>query len=287
MSSIIRQTACRFMHDGDFVCYNGPRLMAEAHTNLFKEERQTRILQILELEDRVEVPVLSRRFKVSEDTIRRDLRDLDARGLIRKTHGGAMRHLTPPMPYENRLLQASEVKAAIGRAAADLVQEGDSLIIDSGTTALSLAQSLKAGKLRVLTNSLDVAKAVADRADVDLIVLGGRWDPLHQLIGPATVEQLSRYRVDKVFLGMAGLDSRHGLTAPSEEEAAVKRAMIQVAQQVIGLADRSKLGKVAFAWVAPASAIDILVTDDQADCGPFVGLGWQVIQAPIAQAASF
>jgi DeoR family fructose operon transcriptional repressor len=260
--------------------------MAKPDTNLFKEERQARILQILEAESRVEVPGLSRRFAVSEDTIRRDLRDLDARGLVRKTHGGAMRHLTPPMPYENRLVEASEVKAAIGRAAAELVEEGDSLIIDSGTTALSLAQSLKARRVRVLTNSLDVAKVLAERASVELIVLGGKWDPLHQLVGPTTVEQLSRYRVDKVFLGMAGLDSRHGLTAPSEEEAAVKRAMIQVAQQVVGLADRSKLGKVAFAWIAPASALDVLVTDDQADCAPFDGLGWQVIHAPATQAAA-
>src|SRR5437762_8301310 len=106
------------------------KFMARADTNRFKVERQARILEILEVEDRVEVRELARRFEVGEDTIRRDLRDLDARRLIRTTHGGAMRHLTPPMPYANRLAQASEVKTAIGRAAAELVEEGDSLIIN-------------------------------------------------------------------------------------------------------------------------------------------------------------
>src|SRR5205807_1252495 len=112
-------------------------------------------------------------------------------------------HRTPPTPYANRLVQSSEGKAAIGRAAAE-PEEGDSLIIDSRTTALSLAQSLKAKRLRALNNSLDVARVVADRAEVELIVMAGRWDLLHQPVGPATVELLSRYRVDKVFWAWRG-----------------------------------------------------------------------------------
>lgn len=260
-------------------------MMPKPATNLFKEERQARILQIIESEKRVEVSELSNLFDVSEDTVRRDLRDLDARGLIRKTHGGAVRHLTPPQPYQDRLIEVPDLKAAIGRAAAELVEDGDSLIIDSGTTALNLAQSLKARRLRVLTNSLDVANKLADRGDLELIILGGRWDPLHQLVGSATLEQLSHYRVDKVFLGAIGLDSKHGLTASSEEEAAVKRVMIDISQLAIGLADHSKLGKIGFAWVAPASSLDILVTDEQSDCTVFEALGWRVIKTSPAQAA--
>jgi DeoR/GlpR family transcriptional regulator of sugar metabolism len=117
---------------------------------------------------------------------------------------------------------------------------------------------------------------ISEYGKYELIVLGGRWDTLHQLVGPATVEQLSRYRVDKVFLGMPGLDFKHGITVPSEEEASVKRAMIEIGQQVIGLADHTKLGEVAFSYVAPASVIDILVTDDLADLGPFGALSWEV-----------
>jgi DeoR/GlpR family transcriptional regulator of sugar metabolism len=150
--------------------------MPKTDANLFKEERQARNVQILEREHRVEVPELSRRFDVSEDTIRRDLRDLDGRGSRVQDARRAMRHLTPPMPYENRLVETSEVEAAIGRAAADLLEESDSLIIDSGTTALSLAQALRARRLRILTNSLDVARVVAESAGTELILLGGKWD---------------------------------------------------------------------------------------------------------------
>jgi DeoR/GlpR family transcriptional regulator of sugar metabolism len=164
----------------------------------------------------------------------------------------------------------------IGAAAAELVNDGECLLIDSGTTALHLARSLRVNNAKVLTNSLEVANVISEYGKYELIVLGGRWDPLHQLVGPATVEQLSRYRVDKVFLGMPGLDFKHGITVPSEEEAAVKRAMIEIGQQVIGLADHTKLGEVAFSFVTQASAIDILVTDDLADLGPFASLNWEV-----------
>jgi len=233
-------------------------------------------LEILKTDQRVEVASLARIFDVSEDTIRRDLRGLQTQGLIVKTHGGALNHVAVPRSFEKRLEHASRNKELIGKAAADLIEEGECLLIDSGTTALNVARSLTVSRAKILTNSLEVAKVIADYGRYDLIVLGGRWDPLHQLVGPATVEQLSRYRVDKVFLGMPGLDSKHGITVPSEEEASVKRAMIEIGQQVIGLADHTKLGEVAFSHVAPASVIDTLVTDDLADLGAFSELSWEV-----------
>lgn len=260
--------------------------MGKNSTVLFKEERKIQILRLLEEDQRVEVADLSRRFNVSEDTIRRDLRDLEGQGLILKTHGGALKHVAAPRTFENRLEHAAHFKLLIGEAAAGLVEAGDCVLIDSGTTALSLARSLKVSRAKILTNSLDVAQVISSNPNFELIVLGGRWDPLHQLVGSVTVEQLSRYRVDKVFLGMPGLDSRHGITVPSEEEAAVKRAMIQIGQQVIALADHTKLGEVAFAYVAPASAIDILVTDDTADLGSFSNLDWKVIRARTEAAAA-
>jgi DeoR/GlpR family transcriptional regulator of sugar metabolism len=211
------------------------------------------------------------------------LNDLDGQGLIVKTHGGALNHVRAPEPYEKRLERASRFKASIGKAAAAMVQEGECLLIDSGTTALSLARSLRVSKAKVLTNSLEVAKVISENPQLELIVLGGRWDPLHQLVGSATVEQLSRYRLDKVFLAMPGLDVKHGITVPSEEEAVVKRAMIQIGQQVIGLADHTKLGAIAFAHVAPASVIDLLVTDELADLGPFSGLDWEVVRVKTAE----
>lgn len=190
-----------------------------------------------------------------------------------------MRRIAPAVNYEARLVQDLNIKEAIGTRAAELVQEGDSIIIDGATTALSMARALKVSKAQVLTNSLEVAQILSGQTSLKLVVLGGRWDPLHhQLVGPATLEQISRYRVDKLFLGMGALDQTNGLTEPTEEDAAVKRAMIQVSQQVIGLADHSKFGRVAFAHVAPASIVDVLVTDELADCAPFQELGWEIIR---------
>jgi len=254
---------------------------------LFTDERRARILQILEQEHRAAVADLASRFDVSEDTVRRDLRELETRGQIRKTHGGALRHTTPAVSYDKRLPQSTELKEALGRRAAEMVQDGDSLIIDGATTAIGVARALGQRRAKVLTNSLEVAAIVADLPNIELTVLGGRWDPLHrQLVGQTTIDQISRYRVDKLFLGMGALDRKSGLTEPTDEDAAVKRAMISVAQQVIGLADHTKLETVSFACVAPASAIDVLVTDELADCSPFDDLGWEVIRVADPAAAA-
>lgn len=252
--------------------------MPKGDVALFKEERIIQIFNLLETDHRVEVSDLSSRFGVSEDTIRRDLRELESRGVALKTHGGALRKLATPRSFENRLEYATHLKSIIGSAAANLVEDGDCLLIDSGTTALSLAHSLAVEHAKILTNSLEVARIIAERPNLELIVLGGKWDPLHQLVGPSTIDQLSQYRVDKLFLGMAGLDAQHGITAPSEQEASVKRAMLNIAKQVIGLADHTKLGEVTFAYVAPAARLNVLVTDDKADLGSFAGLDWKVIR---------
>lgn len=255
---------------------------SEKHVGLFKEERQAQIFRILETEHRVEVSDLSRRFTVSEDTIRRDLRDLENQDLIRKTHGGALRHVASAPPYHTRVGYLSDVKDAIGKEAALLVEEGDSIIIDSGTTTLCLAQSLRTSNLRVLTNNLEIARVITEHPDYDLIVLGGQWDSVHhELGGAATLEQLSRYRVTKLFLGMTAIDRDNGLTDLSEGDSAIKRGMIQIAQQVIGLADHTKLGKVAFSQVAPASVLDILITDEEADCTAFADLDCKVIKVAV------
>jgi len=252
----------------------------EDRTPIFREERHVRILQLLDQEHRVVVPDLAARLNVSEDTIRRDLRDLQAKNLVRKTHGGALRHTAPPVSFENRVGVELDLKTAIGTRAAELAQEGDSIFIDGATTALAVARALRVSSARILTNSLEVARIIAARPQLELIVLGGKWDPVHhQLVGAVTVEQVRRYRVDKFFVGIGALNRRDGLTEPTEEDAAVKRAMIESAQQVIGLADHSKLGRVCFACVAPASAIDVLVTDDLADCTAFSDLKWEIIRA--------
>jgi len=246
---------------------------------LFREERKMRILQILDQEHRALVPDLAIRLQVSEDTIRRDLRDLQASNLVSKTHGGVLRHIAPLTAFEVRVGVEADLKVAMGQRAAELVEDGDAIIIDGATTALSVARGLRANNVKVLTNSLEVAQILAEQKRYELIVLGGKWDATHhQMVGPSTIEQVQRYRVDKLFVGIGALDRRYGLTEASEEDAAVKRTMIEVAQQVIGLADHTKLGRVSFVRVMPASAIDVLVTDSLADCSSFQDLKWQVIR---------
>ncbi len=245
----------------------------------FVEERRGRILEILELRHRVEVSDLADRFQVSEDTIRRDLRYLQGQGLIKKTHGGALRrHLASLPPYASRLEQSRDIKEAIGKRAAELIEENDSLLIESSTTTLWFAQALQVRKARVLTNDLEIARLAAQK-NYELIVLGGRWDPInHELVGPSVLDQLARYRVDKLILGTSALDAKNGLTGISDEEAAVKRAMIAISDRVIALADRSKIGEAGFVWIADASAIDILVTEESADCSAFSDLDWEIIR---------
>lgn len=245
----------------------------------FVEERRGRILEILEIKNRVETPDLAARFQVSEDTIRRDLRYLQSQGFIKKTHGGALRrHLSSLPPYDSRLEQAKGIKEAIGKRAAQLIEENDCLLVESSTTTLWFAQALTVHRARIITNDLEIARVAAQK-NYELIVLGGRWDPVnHELVGSSVIEQISRYRVDKLILGTSALDAKNGLTGVSEEEAAVKRAMIAVSDRVIALADYSKFGEVGFAWIAEASAIDVLVTDDQADCSAFTDAGWEIIR---------
>lgn len=246
---------------------------------MFADERRQKILYILEADSRVEVEDLSRRLGVSSDTIRRDLRQLDARQLLHRTHGGAIKRLAPSLSYEVRQELSSSAKQSIGRLAATLVEEGDAIIIGSGTTAYALARSLTVQRATVITNSLDAALVLSSRPGMTLQVLGGRWNPsLHELVADEAVRAVSRFRVGKVFLGVNGLSVQHGLTCSDAEEALLFQAMIASSQEVIVLADSSKLGEVGFAWVAPLKAIHYLVTDSNADVSDFSNTGIQILQ---------
>lgn len=249
--------------------------------SLLREERQLHILHLLEQDGRVVVTRLCRTLNVSEDTIRRDLRALEERGLVRKVHGGALRHLAPVVPYETRRSHEAGVKERIGRRAAEMVNEGDSLIIDHGSTTLCMARALTVARVRVVTNSLEIARVIAEKPHYELIVLGGQWDGTHQeIVGPAAVHQINQYHLDQVFIGMTALCRHEGITDLSEADAVLKRAMIEAGKKVIGLADSSKVGRVAFCRVAPIESLDVLVTDDIADEAEFRGLKLEVVRVP-------
>lgn len=231
----------------------------------FKEERWQAILALLSEEGRIRVGRLAERLGVSEATVRRDLVAMQARGMLQRTHGGAM--LLPPTALEVSFAEsqtrALAEKRAIGRRAAELVQEGDAIIIESGSTTLEFARYLgEITRLKVLTNSLAIARELAMREEVEVMLLGGTLRRQSaSLVGPWVAEILQGVRVDKAFLGVNGISAGFGLSAPNPYTAESRRSMIQAARQRVALADHTKLGVESLYRVAPLSALDILVTD--------------------------
>jgi DeoR/GlpR family transcriptional regulator of sugar metabolism len=233
---------------------------------------------------------LAEEFRVSEMTIRRDLEMLEAEGLARRVRGGAIsvvsRSYEPP--FAVRATTAAGAKEAIGSAAADLVNDGDTVVIDVGTTTLALARTLHGKRgLTVVTPSLPVAVELGANSDVRVVVTGGqvRSGEL-SLTGGMAEDSFAAMNCDLAFIGIAGICASPGLTEYNPDDARVKRAAIAAARRVIVLADASKLGRVAFSTVAPLSVVDVLVTDALADhhaAQEIAAAGVSIIEAKPAQ----
>jgi DeoR/GlpR family transcriptional regulator of sugar metabolism len=218
----------------------------------------------------VEFGALASELGVSEMTIRRDIDVLEERGILRRVAGGAIafagRGNEPP--YRARALAAVGEKQDIAAGIVGLLHRRETVIVDSGSSALAVARAIRgrALNLTVVTPSLLAALELADDPGTDVVLLGGR---LRQgelsLIGSDTLEGLGRYNCDTFVMGIAGLDAVKGASDYHQEEAAVKRAGIDAANRVIVAADASKLGSVYLARVAPLTALDILVTDGADD----------------------
>ena len=228
----------------------------------FSEERHARILKLLQEKGRVEVLGLARMLRVSEHTIRRDLLDLQARGALQKTHGGAVSLDTARLGFAERASVLPEAKRAIGRAGAALIEPGQTVIIDAGSTNLSLAQALTARPLTVITNALDVAALFDADAGVQLVLTGGTWQTASRALwGPAACEMLRHCRADWAVPGACSVDLGTGVTVTDEADAATKRAMVAAAARTLVLADHSKLHNVSPFGVARWSDVHTLVSD--------------------------
>lgn len=229
-------------------------------------ERHKTILELIAEHGAVTVADLCARFEVSDMTIRRDFSTLERSGLLRRIHGGAVsargRSYEPPVLA--RIQEARSAKQAIGRFAASLVREGDSIALDIGTTTLELARNLlHIRDITVLTNCLPVANVLVDQPEIRLMLCGGIVRPgEHSLIGPVAEYTFSRFYIDKAFIGIGGVDLEAGLTEYNLEDAEVKRHMIQNCEQCILLTDSSKFGLKTFASVAPLAAVNTIVTDE-------------------------
>lgn len=225
-------------------------------------ERQDEIHFLLQEHGNLTVIELAQRFKVSEMTIRRDLKNLAALGLIQREHGRA---IYPPIPMDTLLMmsmgEAEREKARIGHLATTLISEGDSIILDAGTTTLAVAQALNT-KCTVITNSLPIASVLGNRDGITLLMTGGEVRRgSFALVGPMTRSVFKGFNADKLFLGATGVDIERGLSTANMLESEVKQAMLNVAKEVILVAHSAKIGQVSFHTFALWDSVHILVTD--------------------------
>jgi DeoR family transcriptional regulator, fructose operon transcriptional repressor len=231
-------------------------------------ERHRRIEGLLRERRVVRVSTLSDLMGVSEVTIRRDLEALERRGVLERTHGGAV--LTQRMRAEPAYVEAissnPEAKRRIGQAAAELVEPGDTLYLNGGTTTLQVFRHLRAPALKVITNHVGIALESTEH-DVDLLLVGGHYRaPSHSVVGPFATEALRRTHATRAYIGVEGVSVASGLTSPVAAEAEIARVMIEQARgRVVVVADHSKIGTVADFVIAPLEAVDALVVDDGVD----------------------
>lgn len=230
------------------------------------EERRRNILELVAARHQVTVNELARQVRASRETIRRDLGELEKRGLLRKVHGGAVdTRMAIETAFGQRVHQHIEEKRRIARAAAARFRSGDTLFVDAGTTTAVFAEELaQVGGITVITNSLMVAsKLWAGRRDGQRVyLLGGQYDgEVCETLGPAVIEQINSYRADHAVLTVGAIDAVAGVMDFSPDEANVAKAMSKNARSITVLADYSKLGRLALAHVCPLSSIQVLITD--------------------------
>ena len=230
-------------------------------------ERRREILSRLERDGKVVASELVTVFGVSEDTVRRDLRELAAGGLVQRVHGGALPPAPPAASFDQRLAVAPEAKAHLAEAALPLLSAAGVLLLDGGTTALELARRLPRDRARtVLTNAPPVAAALVSNPAAEVILIGGRLLTGAQVtVGAATVDALREVRADACVLGICSLHPELDVTATDHEEAHVKRAMVHASAEVIALATADKLRTVSPWFVAPLADVTHLVTDARDD----------------------
>jgi DeoR/GlpR family transcriptional regulator of sugar metabolism len=243
--------------------------------NVIAEQRRRAIADLAAKQGSIRVSELTEMFSVDETTIRRDLAALAGRGILKRSHGGAVvkavdgpeARVRHESVFSSRMFEYAEEKQGIGVRAAELVEDGSTVAIDAGTTAVYMARALRGKRdLVVVTNAITTAMELVDIPDITLIMTGG---VVRRATGGAAGDlalvTLRELRVDKAFITTHSVSIDAGLTEPSFDEVSVKRAMISAASEVVLVADHSKFGREALARTAPLSAIDHVVTSTGID----------------------
>lgn len=232
---------------------------------MLANQRRDKILELLKEDGSAKVIKLAKIFKVSEVTIRQDLEKLESEGFIRREHGGAfLKNVEDGVRSFTLLNQDNlEKKKIIGRKAAELIEAGETIILDSGSTTTEIAKNLigRSG-LTVITNALNIALILGAEPGIEVIVTGGEFKPpTLSLTGQKAATFFEDIHVDKLFLATAGISLRSGLTYPSLSDIVVKKAMIESSDVTYLVADSTKIGKNAFASLGALSLIDYIITD--------------------------
>jgi DeoR/GlpR family transcriptional regulator of sugar metabolism len=255
-----------------------------ATTPLLSAERRQAILDVLARDGKVVAAKLVEQLGVSEDTVRRDLRELAAQGLVQRVHGGALAPAPQQGSFSRRRAMSADAKPALARAAAGLLAGARMIILDGGTTNLELARALPPGyDGTVLTNSPPIAAALAEHPAAEVVMIGGRLDkPSQVTVGAAAVDFLRGVRADACVLGVCALHPEGGLSTDDLEEAHVKRAMVEASADVIALATADKLSAGSAYVVAPVAALTHVVADAAAPdelLDPYRAIGVTVTRA--------
>lgn len=249
---------------------NKPQKRNAKAPRMLVEERRRHIIEQVEAEGRATVDELASRFNISAVTIRGDLETLARAGAITRSHGGALpasvARIDTPLPVKEARRLAE--KRRIGAAAAKLISDGETIILDSGSTTVEIARQIRQRhwqSLTVITNALNIALELSGLQGVRVMMLGGMLRPTsYSLTGPDAEQALSKLSADRLFLGVDGLDPQVGVTTPDPQEATLNAKMVQAARESIAVLDASKLGQRSLSVIAPVEDIQVVITDTSA-----------------------
>lgn len=235
---------------------------------MLSEERKKKMAFLIEKEGIVQAQKLAEMFQVSIFTIRRDLTDLEKKGIVKKTHGGAL-HVEKAMwlpSIENGEKEAAAEKMAIALKAAQYIEDGDTLFFMGSTITHYIIPLIKHMKITIITNSLDVAKTLSTLDNIETIIIGGRIKNYKgNILGSRAVNEIKDYYFDKAFIPCAGISHEKGITTSTIDSADFTRAIINSTSESILITDYRKIGRVTFSKICDVSSVKRLITDDKAD----------------------
>lgn len=249
---------------------------------MVKEERLQIIINTLEKDTKVRLNELSTLLNVSEDTVRRDIKELDMQGLLRAVRGGAISHSPIPQHYRDREKYNQQHKQVIANKALGFLKDGQVVFFDGGTSVVALAAALpKDLKITIITNSFPVANILEDHPNAEVIFAGGR---LHKTafttMGQETIDTFRKVRADVCMLGICSLHYSMGITSIIYEDAQLNNIMINQAEKIIALSALEKINTVEPYYVCPVTDVDVIITEtgpDNAILEPYKQLGIEVL----------